>query len=383
MTETNPIPASIRLAAKTKTLSAGVATIAKLVKAPGHQPQHIEALEVLPIGGGAQIRATDGTIHVSTFVACTCSDGGQVPAALFANVVAACDGEDVTIIPDFDGEDTRTLVTSAGMSHSIRHAMAACPPMAPVGEGFRIQLPAAQLAAMLKRVSMYVSTDKTRTYLSGICLRQRDGGVDLLSTNGHVMAHDRIPSTPDGFRETVMSSEFARAVIGLIGDKAKGEAALNVGADQIQLEYAGSTVQCATAKIEYIDALRAVPTGDGGLVTADVAASDLIKALKRVSTSLKTGKTRHASIDLSTDAASFVAAVPSGPELHLSIPAVCRDAAGEHSGYPRLNFNVEYMLSIASHFEGRILIELRPGGSPLILRSDAAPFRFLLMPMAS
>ena len=134
------------------------------------------------------LAATDLDVSLTTGCRAEVSGGGgiAVQARKLIEIIRAVVGEEV----ELELEDEKRLVIAAGKS---RFKINGLPPqdfptLPEVGDETTTEIPFAQLRGMIGKVIFAVSSEESRFQLNGALLKLKDGGLEMVATDGHRLA---------------------------------------------------------------------------------------------------------------------------------------------------------------------------------------------------
>jgi DNA polymerase-3 subunit beta len=139
-------------------------------------------------GDQLQIAATD--LDVSLTSSCdgeVVREGGiAVQARKFMEIIRSVVGEEVLL----SQEDEKRLTITAGKSRFKINGLQPedFPTLPSVPEDGQLEIPFARLRSMISRILFAVSTEESRFQLNGALLRLKEGGVEMVATDGHRLA---------------------------------------------------------------------------------------------------------------------------------------------------------------------------------------------------
>jgi DNA polymerase-3 subunit beta len=139
-------------------------------------------------GDKLQLAATDLDVSLTSWSAADVQGSGgiAVQARKFVEIIRAVAGDEVRL----DIEDEKRLTITAGKSRFRINGLAPedFPTLPDVGEDGGVEIPFVALKAMISKILFAVSSEESRFQLNGALLRLKDGGVEIVATDGHRLA---------------------------------------------------------------------------------------------------------------------------------------------------------------------------------------------------
>jgi DNA polymerase-3 subunit beta len=135
-----------------------------------------------------QLAATDLDVSLTSWVGAEVKGkaGIAVQAKKFVEIIRAVAGEDVRL----DLEDEKRLTIVAGKSRFRINGLSPddFPTLPDVGANAGVEIPFADLRAMIGKILFAVSSEESRFQLNGALLRLKQGAVEIVATDGHRLA---------------------------------------------------------------------------------------------------------------------------------------------------------------------------------------------------
>ena len=135
-----------------------------------------------------RLAATDLDVSLTSWCRAESASGAgiAVQARKFLEIIRAVVGDEVRL----ELEEEKRLVISAGRSRFRINGMSPddFPTLPDVQEAKAIEIPFGDLKKMISKVIFAVSTEESRFQLNGALLKLKDGGVELVATDGHRLA---------------------------------------------------------------------------------------------------------------------------------------------------------------------------------------------------
>jgi DNA polymerase-3 subunit beta len=139
---------------------------------------------------GERLRLSSTDLDVSLTSWTEAEIGGEgglaVQARKFLEIIRAVVSDEVDLVL----EEEKRLHITAGKSRFKINGLAPedFPTLPSVSEENRIELPFSDLKRMIGKVIFAVSTEESRFQLNGALLKLKDGGVEMVATDGHRLA---------------------------------------------------------------------------------------------------------------------------------------------------------------------------------------------------
>jgi DNA polymerase-3 subunit beta len=266
----------------------------------------------IPALTAVRLKATDGAVTVTADVldhavtlsvpAAVEASGEEVavPARRLAALAAAFPAE-ATIEIQNDGSIARV---DCGRSHFRLPTLALenLPPVLRLTEETgSIALAREKAATLLVRPAFAASTERTRHYLGGILLQDRDGALTAVATDGHYLVLTRVPGA------TGLSADFhlivpnaaLKIITRLLADKSNERVTLRRSRTLFALETAKAVLISKLIDATFPEYSRFIPKPSGNYVNVDCAG--LMQALARVAAVAEERQRRVASLRWSAD----------------------------------------------------------------------------------
>jgi len=139
-------------------------------------------------GDKLQLAATDLDVSLTSWSAAEVEGTGgiAVQAKKFVEIIRAVAGDEVRL----ELEDEKRLTIVAGKSRFRINGLSPedFPTLPDVGEDGGVEIPFAGLKAMIGKILFAVSSEESRFQLNGALLRLKEGGVEIVATDGHRLA---------------------------------------------------------------------------------------------------------------------------------------------------------------------------------------------------
>ncbi len=139
-------------------------------------------------GDKLQLAATDLDVSLTSWSAAEVEGTGgiAVQAKKFVEIIRAVAGDEVRL----ELEDEKRLTIVAGKSRFRINGLSPedFPTLPDVGEDGGVEIPFSALKAMIGKILFAVSSEESRFQLNGALLRLKEGGVEIVATDGHRLA---------------------------------------------------------------------------------------------------------------------------------------------------------------------------------------------------
>ncbi len=168
--------------------------LAERAAATGENLPVLGGVRLHAAGGRLELAATDLEMSVSAGVEALVEEPGQrvVDARLFSALVRRLQGQDVGLR---SGSDGQVFEVRAGGSRFSLVSMAAdeFPELPQLADGWRLQLPAGDLARAITQCRFASAVSDQRPVLSGVLLESEEGLLRLVATDSSRLAYREIP----------------------------------------------------------------------------------------------------------------------------------------------------------------------------------------------
>lgn len=329
-------------------------------------------------GSRLSLRATDFEMQALASVeAAGGKDAFTADAAKLLAAVGSLAAERVALAV----ADGRLVVTGGRARRTLATLPAPdFPKFEAAGEGARrIEMPASRLARTLASVRWAVSTEATRYYLNGICLRSADGGLDAVATDGHRLARLRVAEI-DGVEEldVIVPTKAVDQLLRLL-DASDAAVALTIDSDKIDLAVGERRLVARLIEGRFPDYVRVIPVGNADLLT--VTAGEMGRAAGAVAAVIDAegDKIKFKGLRLTLGEAVEIEGGDRGSAQ--AMEPVDAQFAGEAGA---VGLNAQYLRDMMRAFDSEAVVEMAFAGpkAPVLVTSAAAPdLTAVLMPM--
>lgn len=249
------------------------------------------------------------------------------------------------------------------------------------------ELDAKDIAAIIEKTKLAISTEETRYYLGGIFLHVGDeeGGVlRAAATDGHRLARYTLPRPAGAEAMQSMAGGgviIPRKCIGelqkLLGEVGDGGVMVELSANKIRFTLGAAVLTSKLIDGTFPDYARVIPTANDKLLCLDPRA--FADGVDRVAT-IASDKTRAVKMAVDSEAGGRVRLSVTSPENGTAT----EDVAGDYSSEPiEIGFNARYLKDILDVVGGdRVELHLADATAPTLIReNEKAAALYVLMPM--
>ncbi len=343
----------------------------------------VERRTTIPVLSHILLRGEDDQLHlaatdldVSLTTSCRAeaqgSGGIAVQARKFVEIVRAVSSEEVALML----EDEKRLSISAGKSRFKINGLSPedFPTLPDVKGEDGIEIPFAQMKAMIGKVIFAVSAEESRFQLNGALLRLKDGALEMVATDGHRLALVENPLVGGKDAEGVLVPR--KALQELL--RFEGEEAVTFRRSEHHLSFqlGQRELICRILEGTFPDYERVIAKDNDRKVTFE--RRNLAEAVQRVA--LLTGeRARAVSLAINGEKLMISAANP-------DLGEATEEVACEYGGSEiRLGINPDYLSQFLSAVEtDKVLFELKDENTQAIgFPVEGADRRYLcvIMPM--
>lgn len=329
-------------------------------------------------GGVAHLTATDLDIEVTEMIDAVVDQAGAitVPAQMLYDIARELpQGAQISL----DGKpDGTKLNISAGAAAFDLVCMPKedYPRMPDVTMIAELQIASADLARMIDKTKMAISTEETRYYLCGIFLHVMEGKtLRAVATDGHRMAVYSVDAPPgsDHFPSIIIPSKTVSEIRRMLDD---ASGVVTFGANETKLSLTVDKIRMVSKLVDasFPDYERVIPPRNGHTLTALTV--DFAKAIS-LATIVSTAKTKAVKLSLTKNKATMSAqdsdrgSAQNDINIEFDGPDV---EIGFNSAYAR------EMLQQVSGKELRVII-LDPGSAFRFEDTEDSRFLHIIMPL--
>lgn len=336
-----------------------------------HPIPTLRMARVEAVGGVMSVMATDMDIWLTLTAPCEgYISACLVPADKLADTVSKLKADTLAVERDGDA----LVIKAKGSRRKLATLPADSFPVMPDIEGDSITLDAARLREGLAFTLPFASTDPTRTYLHGVCMDTGEGEpLRMIATDANSMAEFRYGESEAGDMRLILPTALAKAI-----DSAIDSDTVDMTFDdrRAAFSWAGCAIVGKLVEGSFPDTDRVTPSGPFEH-SATAPANELAAACAGVQT-LGTGSDKGAvKLQCQIDAGGF--SIEGQSAQGEAIDAIACAATGN------LRFGVSsayFSRAMKAFGDADICINARDAAAPLLVNSDAAADRFVVvMPM--
>lgn len=333
----------------------------------------------IPALTGVLIRAEDAELVLATTdlevsaqlrLAAQVHEGGValVPARLLADMVKSFEQAPV----EFDASDGQARIVCSNYEGTVRCLPAEDFPTLQEPSGRRVVVGAGAFAEGVTQVARAASRDEARPILTGVLVEVNREGLTMVATDSYRLALRELPATAEGEARALVPeralSEVGRAAA---GDE-KAEVELFVEGSSIAARVGSLSLTSRLIEGEFPNYRQLLPEGyDNRLVASR---SRLLDAVRRVGLLAR----ESSPVRLEFNALG-VRLSSSSPDLGGAIEVVEAQYEGEEL---TAAFNPGYLADGLTGVTGdRVVIEVRDGLKPAVVRGEESGFVYLAMPV--
>lgn len=318
----------------------------------------VERRTTIPVLSHLLLRVEGEQLHLAATdldVSLTSSVDGEargsfaiaVQAKKFIDIVRSVAGGEVRLLRD----DERALVIESGAARFKIHGLPATdfPTLPAVEPRAEITVPLARLRRMIGKVLFAVSSEETRFQLSGALLRIKNGGLELVATDGHRLA--LIESSVAGAKGDDAVLVPRKALHELLRFEGETELRFRRGEHHLSFTSGRRELTCRILEGTFPDYERVIARQNDK--KAIFAAKALGEAVQRIA--LITGeRARGVRLELASGELVLSAANP-------DLGEASEQVACEYSGEPlRIGLNPDYLAHFLAAIETeKVLLELK------------------------
>lgn len=321
--------------------------------------------------------ATDMDSEATTVAECSISQSGSttVPAHTLSEIVRKlASGSQVEI--DYSAKDTLITIRSGRSKFTL-----ACLPVEdfPVfGDGkygFTFTMPASDLATMVSRCRMAMSTEETRYYLNGIYLHPHSSGMlRAAATDGHRLVQSQV-ALPDG-AAGMPGVIVPRKTVGLVAKMLDGHDKVTISVSETKIRFQVGSEVLSSKLIDgtFPDYERVIPAGNDKVI--EVGRMDLRSTVQRV-TAISSEKGNAVRMTVAPGSMTLSA---SSPENGSAEEAIDLDYQGRSI---EIGFNGRYLVDMVEMLGGDVVrLAMADASSPVVVTMpDDDCVLSVLMPM--
>jgi len=252
-----------------------------------------------------------------------------------------------------------------------------------------INLRGGDLHDAFARTRHAICKELTRYYLRGVFIHPSPDGktLNFVSTDGHRLAHVRVPIAPAAtFNPVLVDPDFVAGALKLLSRKCNHllHAKLMLSPSVVRIvDWRGESVEAETLECSYPDYARAVP--DNPPVRAVVARQELVAAVEPLAGFLRPTAQRAVKLAVAGESLTLTAVVKETYPHELSATAQTVVKLVQPAEPYGTGFNADYLLEALRTVGGRasngpVSICSHGLGSPHLLSCDSHE-TYVIMPM--
>lgn len=358
------------------------------------------AVRITYADGKLKLSGTNLDMWISTIVD-EIDGGGEfdiaVPAHLLTKIVSLAGNEVVRIFPASGMVDTgRTernkacdlapvmepaefaMVTFGDAEYSVMTLRPSDLPDAP-GEAevfHNERYSNGAFAEALRRVSWCVSTEETRYYLNGVCIRFGKSGTRFIATDGHRLAAFTYDTEASEDRGAIIPSSAVYAISAIMRGR---DCLVRIDEKSIHIDDGPTVIHSKLIEATFPDVDRVIP--DGTRFDLRIDKTTFADAVRRASAMMENGravtiaKTGYGiSVEMKNQDIGKSRVI-----AHADWSGECLAPPGKPSDV--FGFNARHLLDVLSVCTGTVQIGAMDAGSPFIFRDEDRQMMRVMMPM--
>jgi DNA polymerase-3 subunit beta len=273
---------------------------------------------------------------------------------------------------DLEAEGGQARIACANYEGTIRCLPAEDFPALHPPTGLKVTVAAGELALAVNQVTRAASRDEARPILTGVLLEISPEGLTMVATDSYRLAVRELTATAEREAKSLVPeralSEVGRAAS---GDE-KGTAELSIDQGQVGFRTGGLTLTSRLIEGEFPNYRQLLPEAYENRLT--VSRQQLLDAVKRVG--LLARESSPVKMEFN---ALGVRLSSSSPDLGGAVEVV----QGQYEGVElTAAFNPTYLADGLNAATGeRVVVEVRDGLKPAVVRGDGEAFVYLVMPV--
>lgn len=292
-----------------------------------------------------------------------------VPARLLADMVKSFDQAPV----EFEADGGQARIVCSNYEGTVRCLPAEDFPMLQEPTGTRVTVKAAGFAEAVSQVTRAASRDEARPILTGVLLEVSREGVTMVATDSYRLAMREMPATAEG-EAKVLVPERALAEAGRAagGGGEKGELELFLEPSAVAFRIGSLSLTSRLIEGEFPPYRQLLPEDYQSRLTA--SRQQLLDAVRRVALLAR----ESSPVKLEFNALG-VRLSSSSPDLGGAVEVVEAQYEGEEM---TAAFNPQYLSDgLTGATAERIVLEVRDGLKPALVRGEGEAFVYLVMPV--
>ncbi len=239
-----------------------------------------------------------------------------------------------------------------------------------------MEIDGGELADMIRKTLFAVSTDDTRSNLTGVYIDRgaQEGTIRFVATDGHRLAMIDRPAKGAPPESGAILPRKGLGELGKLLADVTGSVTLRAGASEAVVELEDAVLSMRLVEGRFPDYQKVVPEKAGSMVTAP--RDSLLQTLRRVSI-LSSERARGVRFAVREGTLSISA---NNPDLGEATEELEVDYSGEDL---EVGFNSRYLLDVLAVLpeQSQVRIEITDEFSPGVVQGDDAGYRYVVMPM--
>jgi DNA polymerase III subunit beta len=290
-----------------------------------------------------------------------------VPARLLADMVKSFDEAPV----EFEADGGQARIVCSNYEGTIRCLPAEDFPMLQEPTGTRVTVEAAGFAEAVTQVTRAASRDEARPILTGVLLEVSREGVTMVATDSYRLAMREMTATAEG-EAKVLIPERALAEAGRAAGDEKGEIEMFLEQSAVAFRIGTLSLTSRLIEGEFPPYRQLLPEDYQSRLTA--SRQQLLDAVRRVGLLAR----ESSPVKLEFNALG-VRLSSSSPDLGGAVEVVEAQYEGEEM---TAAFNPQYLTDgLTGATAERIVLEVRDGLKPALVRGEGEAFVYLVMPV--
>jgi DNA polymerase-3 subunit beta len=290
-----------------------------------------------------------------------------VPARLLADMVKSFDEAPV----EFEADGGQARIVCSNYEGTIRCLPAEDFPMLQEPTGTRVTVEAAAFAEAVTQVTRAASRDEARPILTGVLLEVSREGVTMVATDSYRLAMREMTATAEG-EAKVLIPERALAEAGRAAGDEKGEIEMFLEQSAVAFRIGTLSLTSRLIEGEFPPYRQLLPEDYQSRLTA--SRQQLLDAVRRVGLLAR----ESSPVKLEFNALG-VRLSSSSPDLGGAVEVVEAQYEGEEM---TAAFNPQYLTDgLTGASAERIVLEVRDGLKPALVRGEGEAFVYLVMPV--
>jgi DNA polymerase-3 subunit beta len=291
-----------------------------------------------------------------------------IPARLLGDMVKSFDQAPVEI----DAEGGQARIMCANYEGTIRCLPVEDFPALQEPKGVQVTVSAAELAEGVQQVTRAASRDEARPILTGVLLEVSREGLTMVATDSYRLAVRELSATASDEAKALVPERALTEVGRAAAADEKGTAVLFIDQSQVGFRAGNLTLTSRLIEGDFPNYRQLLPEGYDNRLSA--SRQQLMDAVKRVGLLAR----ESSPVKLEFNALG-VRLSSSSPDLGGAVEVVEAQFEGEDL---TAAFNPGYLVDGLGGATGdRVVVEVRDGLKPAVIRGEAEAFQYLVMPV--